>query len=289
MVNKKLNINGFEIDYDFLGTYPSNIETFKENELIDFFIESYKYSFISTVFTYYGNDLLEIRNIISDGIYSEDYNYKELGNKKRWNLLTLVVLKMFFEIHDFVFAINVIDEVFDNFDTFAEDEFKVILNDLNFSLFFSIEELLSVSPSNIRELKSSQDDEFLLPELLDIQKELELIIKDNIKEKDIKKETYIDFFKEPINKNYYINLFDMLISTWVELLPEPKRVIKDKTEDNWNEYLADVYSIICACFSILLKEEEKIEEIANLIYFKIASILSKKLKIKFSIPSIELY
>lgn len=289
MVKKKLNINGFEIDYDFLGTYPSNIESFKEKELIEFFIKSYKYSFISTVFTYYGNNLLEIKNMISDSIYSEDYNYKELNNKERWNLLTLVTLKMFFEIHDFVFAISVIDEVLDNFDTFNEDEFKIILNDLNFSLFFSIEEFLSVSPSNIRDLKSSQDDEFLLPELLNIQKELELIIKDNIKEKDIKNESYIDFFKEPINKDYYINLFDMLISTWIELLPEPKRLVKNKTEDNWNEYLADVYSIVCACFSILLKEEEKIVKIANLIYFEIASILSKKLKIKFSIPSIELY
>lgn len=287
-MDESLDVRGLKIDYNFLGTYPKNINELNGDEIIDVLVESYKYSLTRTVFTFYGNNLLEIKDLISQNIYSKEYNYKDLSNKKKWDFTILIILRLFFEIHDVIFSISVIDEILDKLETLSEDETKIILNDLNFSLFFAVKEFLSVKPSSVRILCSSEDGH-LYSELLDLKESLESIIKNNIKIKKVKEDLYISFFKEPLDEKYCTNLYDVLVETLLKFLSTPKELLNNNTEKKWGDYSADIYSIIFIFFSTFIESDKGMEEAVDLIYYEVMRVIKDKYKIEYPIATIELY
>lgn len=271
--------NDIKIDYNLIGSFPKNIDKIKtDEELIDLFVDCFNITFSSTVFSYYG-DIEECKNLISSSLIMDDLDFSNRTNKQKWNILLLIAIEMFFKMHNTYLAQDTVEEVCENFDNFDDEEMNKIIYDLNFALFFGIEECLALCPSQIRNLNGSDEDTILLPELLDSQKEIINIIKTTIKRKDINKEHFEKMFKIPISENYALNLFNGLISTWIELM-EPEI---DLSEENWETVSVEVFAIIQTFLSLVLNNTSSFKKILDSIYYFIINLLKNTYNLDYDI------
>lgn len=282
MNNTKFEVYNMCIDYSLLGEFPNNIDSVKTDKaLLDLFMDCFKLTFSGTVFSYYG-DIEECRSQIEDSLLLDELNYKERSNRQKWQILLLVVLDMFFRLHNTYLAQNTIEEVCDNFDCFSEEEMTKVIHDLNFALFFGIEECIVVSPHKIRDLKASDEDTILLSELLDKQTEVIEIIKHHIKKKSVLKDNFEKMFKSPLANNYAEYLYDGLISSWIEMIEPPTEI--DEVE--WENISTEVYALVQSFFSLLTQDTISLTNLTNSLYYYIINLYKTTLDIEYPIYSI---
>jgi hypothetical protein len=283
MNNEKFKVYDMSVDYSLLGTFPNNINSIKSDEqLIDLFIECFKMTFSGTVFSYYG-DLNEAKEHIEASLLLDELDFKNRNNKRKWLILFLVVMDMFFKMHNTYLAQNTLEEICDNFDYLTEEELFKIIHDLNFALFFGIEECLVVSPSKIRQLEASDEDNILLPQLIDAKDDLLKIIKSHVKRRDINVEQYEAFFKEKLTAAYTTYLYDGFIGAWIEMIEFPDEDLKNLCEGCWESILTDILALAQTFFSLVIKNEIVLQELSEDLYFYIANLYKKTFKIKYPI------
>lgn len=282
MNNTKFEVYNMNIDYALLGTFPSDIEKMKTDEaIINKFMDCFKLTFSNTVFTYYG-EIDECKEHIKSSLLLDELDFKNRTNKQKWHILLLVVIDMFFKMHNTYLAQETMEEICDNFDLFTEEEMISIIHDLNFALFFGIEECLVVSPSAITDLKASDEDTVLLSELLKNQKDLLNIIKTNIKRRDIIKENFEKIFKVKLTPDYAIHLFDGFISTWIEMMEYPIEI----DESEWENISTEIFAIIQTFFALSIQSDNVLQSVVEQMYYYIISLYKKTLKIKYPIFTI---
>lgn len=282
MNKTKFEAYHMSIDYSLLGTFPSNIDTVKSDEaLFTLFMECFKLTFSNTVFTYYG-DLEECRAQLENSLLLDELNFKERTNRQKWQILLLVVIDMFFKMHNTYLAQETIEEVCNNFDLFTEEELTRVIHDLNFALFFGIEECVVVSPSKIKDLNASDEDTVLLGELLSCQKDLISIIKNNIKRRDVVKDNFEKLFKAPLSNDYTVHLFDGFISAWIEMMEYSDEI--DETE--WENISTEVYAIIQTFFSLTIQTDIALVSVTEEMYYYIINLYKNTFKIKYPIYSV---
>lgn len=280
--------NDMSIDYNLLGEYPKDIDKFDDEKLFNYFIDCFRLTFSNTVFSYYG-DLAEIKEQIDNSLLKDEIDYKNKTNKQKWAILFLIIFDMFFRLHNTYLAQDTLAEVCEYFDTFSNEELLTIIHDLNFALFFGIEECMVVSPSRIMELNASNEDNFIMEDLIVNKKIFLKIIKDHIKKKDINKEHFEDLFKVPLNNNYPEILYDGFVSAWIEMMDdEDIEALQKQDLQTWEEVSAEVYAIISTFFSLSLNIGDNLLSLAEAFYYTIMTIYKQKLGIKHEIYSIDL-
>lgn len=289
MNNTLFEVYDMPIDYRLLGTYPKNIDSLNDEEILDLFMQSFKLTFSGTVFSYYGT-LEESRELIDDSLIKDDLDYKNRTNKQKWAILFLIVFSMFYQMHNTYFAQTTIQNVCDNFDIYTDEELMRTISDLNFSLFFGIEECMVVSPSQIKNLQASNEDAILLDKLVDNQEEIIKIIKRTISKRDISKKDFENLFTSKLNSNYALDYFDGFVSSWIEMMSTPEESFKDINHisvEEWQTVSAEIYTIITAFFSLTILDDDLLLKISDNLYYFIIKLYKKELNISYKIIKIE--
>ena len=252
-------VNNVLIDYNLLGKFPSDLKKAKFDKILDKFMESFEYTFTNTVFSYYG-DLAEIRELIEDSVILEEADIKKYSKEKQWEILLLLVEKMFLDMHSTLLGCEVVDKVFDNLDNLDETDLKIIIEDINLGIYFAIEENILVTPTNLKELNASTDGVFLLEEILDKEDEFEKIISNCKTGNKINKEKYEDIIKIPFNvKTYKKSFFNRFLFQWIDLMEVPEGLNKSKlTDDVLDEIYSDIFASILTFVSLFFDKENDI-------------------------------
>ena len=289
MNNARFLIYGeLPVDYSLLGQYPENIDSFKGDELLNYFVDCYKLTFTNTVFSYYG-DMNEIKIQLEQSLIKEELEYDTRTNKEKWAILFLVVLDLFFVMHNTYLAQDTIADVVEMFDMLDDDERLNIIYDLNFSLYFGIEECIVVSPSKIRELKAADEDTITFPEMLDAEDTIKSLLRQGIKKRDIKKESFEELFKEELNKNYINIYFDNFMSMWIDMMQDAEEEFLDNdTPGGWQELSANVFAVISTFFALTLNDENLVLDLSEVLYYTIMPMYKEELNIDYDIYVIDL-
>lgn len=279
--------NELSIDYKLLGTYPINIDKFKnDEELLNYFIECFKLTFLNTVFNYYGS-LEDAKIHIESSLLMEELDFKNRTNKEKWIIYFLIVYDLFFSMHNTYLAQDTISDVIDYFDFLSDEERLNIVHDLNFALFFGIEECLIVTPSKIKELEASDDDTLILHELIENRDNVLNIFRANIRKRDIEKERFEDIFKLPLDKNFIVNLYDCFITMWIEMIDSSEAILQEGiTDESWREVSAEVFAIISTFLALVIDDENVIIDTTQVLYTYIMTIYKEKLDVEFDVCSV---
>lgn len=286
-MNIKLQVSDYNIDYDFLGNFPKNIEEMKDDEIFNEFFETFKFTFIDTILTYYGN-VENIEDIIKDSLILDSLNFKNLNNKKKWLALELVLINLFYQMHDTFFANDTLNLLVNNFNQYDEDLLLTMINDFNNSIFFAMQETLIVTPDKIKNINATYNDIFLLEEFIDNKESILKIIKNNMKIKNIEKEQYEKYFHEDLKDNWLINMYNGMILFWIDSFEEESYNFSKISHEDWENLLTQIYSNIFTWFVMFINEEniEIVVACIGKIYEFICNIIKKKYKISYEIYEI---
>lgn len=275
-------VNNIVIDYNLLGNFPETLKKVKYEKMLDKFMESFEYTFTSTVFSYYGN-LKEIRELIEDSITLEEIEFTKYDKEKQWLILILLVEKMFLDMHATLLGCEVVNEIFNNLDNLTEEDLKIIVEDINLSIYFAIEENILVTPTNLKELNASLDNVFLLEQLLSKEEEFEDIISKCKTGSKINKIKYEDIIKTPFNvKTYKKTLFNRFVFQWIDLMEPPINLKPNASKEVLDEICSDIFASVLTFNSLFFDEENDVLNITEELYSLLIDIFEETYKVDCS-------
>lgn len=276
------------IDYNFLGTYPPNIDKMTNEQILDYFLECFKLTFSNTVFAYYG-DIKEIKTQIKESLIKDELEFESRTNKEKWCILLLVVLNLFYVMHNTFIAQDAIEDFIDSFDMFNDEERLSIIHDFNFALYFGIEECMVVSPSKISDLGASDDDVVLLHDLIEKKDFVQALMNKHIKKKDLDKEHFEEFMKISPGKNYLEDLYDCLISMWIDTMEDVnEEALPFINNDDWQELSAEVFALLSTFFALTVNGEDRVFNVSEELYYFLMKLFKDNFKVKCEICEIKL-
>lgn len=275
-------VSGILIDYNLLGNSPEEIEKLKYQKIIDKFMECFQYTFTNTVFCYYGT-LADIRIQIEDSPLLEEIEIEKYSKKKQWLILILFIEKMFLDMHDTKEGSEFVNLVFDNLENLDEEDLKILVEDINYGLYFAIEENLLVSPTNLKELKASIETTFLLKEILSKEETFYKIISNCKVSSNINKERYEEIVKIPFNiRTYRKILFNSFLFKWIDLMDPREDLIEKETltEEEADEISADMFATVLTFNGLFFDNENYLLNITEEIFEFVSEIFRKKFNLE---------
>lgn len=267
-------VNNTIIDYNLLGRFPKDFEKLKFDKILDKFIECFEYTFTNTVFSYYG-DLKEIKELLDASIIFEKVEATKYSKTKQWEILLLIVEKMFLDMHATLLGCETIDLILDNLEHLDEEDLKILIEDINLAIYFAIEENILVTPTSLKELNATCDDIFLLEDILRKEEEFEKIISNCKAGNKINKSKYEEIIGKPYNvKMYKKSLFNKFLFQWIDLMGIPD--MSDLSEEKLEEIYSDIFATILTFFTMFFDEDNDVYNLTEEIYFFISKIFNEK-------------
>ncbi len=275
-------VSNILIDYNLLGNPPEEIEKLKYNKIIDKFMECFQYTFTNTVFCYYGTPA-DIRIQIEDSPLLEEIEITKYSKRKQWQILTLLVEKMFLDMHDTKEGSNFLNLVFDNLDNLDENDLKILIEDINYGIYFAVEENLLVTPTSLKEVKATIETTFLLRELLEKEESFNKLFSNCKVPSNINKERYESVTHIPFNvKTYKKIFFNSFLFRWIDLMDLKESLMEKKTltQEEIEEISADMFATILTFNGMFFSNENYLLNITEEMFDVVAEVFKKKYNIE---------
>lgn len=270
------------IDYNLLGNPPEEIDELTYPKIINKFMECFQYTFTNTVFCYYG-DIKEIKELIEESKLLKEIEITKYSKKKQWFILTLFIEKMFLDMHDTKEGCDFVNLVFDNLDTFDELELKILTEDINYGIYYAIEENLLVTPTNLKELNASIETSFLLKEILEKEELFYKTIANCKVASNINKDRYEEVVKIPFNIRTYKKIFfNSFLFKWIDLMDSKEELLEKDTltEEEIEEASADIFATILTFNGLFFDSENYLLNITEELFEFVNNIFKKRFKIE---------
>ncbi len=271
------------IDYNLLGYAPEGIDKLKYNKIIDKLMEVFQYTFTNTAFCYYGT-LADIRFQIEESPLLEEIEITKYSKKKQWFILVLFLEKMFLDMHDTKEGSDFLNLVFDNLDNLDETDLKVLIEDINYGIFFAVEENLLVSPTSLKEVKATIETTLVLKEILDKENDFYKVISNSKVATNIDKSRYEEITKIPFNvKTYKKIFFNSFLFKWIDLMDKKVDFIESKkklTKNDIDDINADIFATILTFNGLFFPDKDYLLNITEEMYEFVEEIFLKKYNIE---------
>lgn len=262
------------IDYSILGRYPESLYKLNKEKMIEKFMEVFQYTFTNTAMAFYG-PIEDIKELIEDSLVFDNCDFDNYSKCKQWDTIVLIAVQMFINMHDAPLGMEVAENIVEHLDDLSEDELHSIVIDLNASLYFIIEECMTVTPSYMKLFNATTDDVFMLDDFLNNKEQFEKLLGQKEIFQNVDKEKFEECFKRPFNiKTAKKILLDGFLLQWTDMSEFPAYMEENRipTQDDVDEASAEIFSVILIYATIIAKTEDAALEITENMYNYIIKI-----------------
>ena len=251
------------VDYNYLGFIPERFKDKTTKEILNYFFDVFKYSIKNEVLTLYGTEE-DIKNLIIHNKNIECEEFEKSTYDKKWAKLVLVLIDMFFSLQDFDTILDVLPYIQEHIDDFSKETTNTIINDLNFALYFAIEDGLFINPSYILDTGANVENNFILEDLLKKEKEFEQGIRKLLSKKDVDLGIFETQMKELFKKGFEKEIFNSFIMNFVSKIEITYAQVTQtgkEFDDYMDNFLASTEDFLITFYKFFVLNEIKQKEL----------------------------